>query len=193
LILASKSPRRRVLLEEAGFSFDVLPSDVEEFEDIDAEPSAVVHHNAFLKARAIAPAHPQDLVLGSDTTVCHNQAVLGKPADMDDARSMLLSLSGSMHTVYTGIAMLWIGGGFDEVHVMTRDVTFKTLDDRVVDEYFSLVNPLDKAGSYGIQEGRDLIIEKVQGSVANVMGFPIEFFIERIRELEWLNAFQIAN
>ena len=73
---------------------------------------------------------------------------------------------------------------------MTSEVTFKAFDEKLVDEYFTLVNPLDKAGAYGIQEGRDLIIEKVAGSVANVMGFPIEFFTEHMRELRWLNHFR---
>ena len=193
LILASASPRRRVLFEEAGLKFDVFPADVEEFEDPDAEPSAVVHHNAILKARAIASIYPQDLVIGSDTMVFSKQQVLGKPADLDEARRMLMTLSGSVHTVYSSIAMVWTDGGLEEVHVTKSDVTFKDLDAKVIDEYFALVDPLDKAGAYGIQKGRDLIIKKVDGSVANVMGFPIEFFIKRITELDWLDIFKTSK
>ncbi|MEN8862421.1 MAG: Maf family protein, partial [Lentimonas sp.] len=92
------------------------------------------------------------------------------------------NLSGRSHTVYTAVALQWQAAGFVEAFVERSAVRFKSLDDATIDAYFELVNPLDKAGAYGIQEGRDLIIESVEGSVENVMGLPIQALAETFAE-----------
>ncbi len=183
LILASASPRRSELLERIGLSFRVCPADVEEYNSPDDGPAQMVIHNAGLKADALVSAHPNGLVLGSDTTVALDEIVLNKPVDLDDARAMLKRLSGREHTVYTAIALRWQAGALRDDFVEASQVRFKTLDDATITQYFECVNPLDKAGAYGIQAGREMIIEAVDGSVENVMGLPIQALEARLLQL----------
>lgn len=179
LILASASPRRSFLLGELGLrGFGVEVADVEEHEDPHSCPQQMVRHNARIKAEAVSRRHPLSLVLGADTTVALEGEVLNKPADLEQAREMLHKLSGRTHTVYTGICLISAIDALHEVHHVTSSVTFRTLEDTVIDSYFRLVNPLDKAGAYGIQEGRELIIDRLEGSLENVMGLPIQFLNE---------------
>ncbi len=174
LILASASPRRRELLAGLGVTFDVVVADVTEHEHPEAEPRSMVAHNAALKADWVAARHPDAWVLGADTTVFIDQRVLNKPRDLADARAMLKQLSGRTHTVFTGVALRHRATGAVEDHGVTSLVTFKPFDDTVIDAYFRVVNPLDKAGAYGIQEGRELIIAGWEGSFTNIMGLPME-------------------
>lgn len=183
LILASASPRRSELLERIGLTFRVCPADVDEHNAPDDGPAQMVIHNAGLKADALVDAHPDALVLGSDTTVALDGIVLNKPVDMDEARAMLKQLSGRAHTVYTAIALRWQAGALHDDFVEASQVRFKTLDDATITEYFQCVNPLDKAGAYGIQTGREMIIEAVDGSVENVMGLPIQALAARFLQL----------
>jgi len=183
LILASASPRRSELLDRIGLSFRVSPADVEEHNSPDDGPAQMVISNAGLKADALVGQYPDSLVLGSDTTVALDGIVLNKPVDLDEARSMLKQLSGREHTVYTAIALRWQAGAFRDDFVEASQVRFKTLDDATVTEYFKCVNPLDKAGAYGIQSGREMIIEAVDGSVENVMGLPIQALQARLLQL----------
>jgi septum formation protein len=174
LVLASASPRRQQLLAGMGLAFDVVPAEITEHEAPDADPRAMVAHNAALKADWVAARHPTAFVLGADTTVFIDQTVLNKPRDLADARAMLKRLAGRTHTVFTGLALRRAS---DRLHLdegVTSEVTFKNFDDAVIDAYFGIVNPLDKAGAYGIQEGRELIIAGWQGSFTNIMGLPVE-------------------
>jgi septum formation protein len=174
LILASASPRRRELLASLGFRFEVMPAEVVEHEDPDSEPLEMVRRNAALKAVWVAARRPEALVLGADTTVYIDGKVLNKPADLAEARSMLLRLSGRTHTVFTGLA---VRRGRDSLAAdagVATEVSFKILDQNVIGRYLSLVNPLDKAGAYAIQEGADLIISGWKGSFSNVVGLPLE-------------------
>ena len=174
LILASASPRRKQLLGELGLKFEVVVAQITEHEDPDTDPTHMVTHNAALKADWVAERHPDAWVLGADTTVFIDNKVLNKPADLADARSMLRRLAGRTHVVFTGVAVRHIGRGVRIDEGVTSEVTFKAFDDAVVDAYFRVVNPLDKAGAYGIQEGRELIIEGWRGSFSNIMGLPME-------------------
>ena len=167
LILASASPRRSELLERIGLKFRICPADVEEYNLPDDGPAQMVLHNAGLKADAL-------------TTDC---IVLNKPVDLEHARSMLKQLSGRSHTVYTSIALRWQAGGLSDDFVEASQVYFKTLDDATITAYFQCVDPLDKAGGYGIQTGREMIVEAVEGSVENVMGLPIQALEARLFEL----------
>lgn len=181
--LASASPRRAELLARMGLSFEIRPTHVEEDDSGHQGPELMVLENAKLKASTLARLEPDALVLGSDTTVAFDSHVLSKPTDLDDARRMLRMLSGRKHTVYTAVALYWLSGNVSHSYVESSDVYFKDLDDAAIDQYFELVDPLDKAGSYGIQEGRDLIIESVEGSVENVMGLPIQSLEASLKEL----------
>lgn len=174
LILASASPRRKQLLGELGVPFDVVVADVTEHEDPATDPRKMVTHNAALKADWVASRNPDAWVLGADTTVFIDQRVLNKPIDLADARRMLRQLSGRTHVVYTGVALRHQTRGVQIDDGVTSEVRFKPFDDGVIDAYFRVVNPLDKAGSYGIQEGRELIIAGWKGSFTNIMGLPME-------------------
>ena len=183
LILASASPRRSELLERMGLRFEVHPSHVEEDDSGSEGPSQMVLNNAALKASAMATQYRDSLVLGSDTTVALGESVLSKPADLAEARSMLQRLSGKSHTVYTAISLRWLAGGLSEDFVESSEVRFKAFDDATIQKYFECVDPLDKAGAYGIQSGREMIIEAVVGSVENVMGLPIQALEARFLQL----------
>ncbi len=174
LILASASPRRSQLLREAGYTFSVEVAQVTEHEDPTTHPRVMVTHNAALKADWVAARHPHALVLGADTTVFIDDRVLNKPADLHEARAMLRRLAGRSHTVFTGLAVRCSATGLQIDEGVTSEVEFKSFDDAVIDHYFSLVNPLDKAGAYGIQEGRELIVAGWRGSFSNIMGLPME-------------------
>lgn len=173
-ILASASPRRKELLERLGARFEVVPAAVEEFEDGHGDPEGMVRHNSLLKAGWVADRRPDRFILGSDTTVHIDGQALSKPVDLDDARRMLKTLAGRTHVVYTGFALVCRELGVEEVSGARSEVTFKSLDDATIDAYFEVVNPLDKAGGYGIQEGQELIIESYVGSHSNIMGLPLD-------------------
>lgn len=174
LILASASPRRKELLASLGFRFEVLAADVVEHEDPDSEPREMVRRNATLKALWVAARRPEALVLGADTTVSIDAQVLNKPRNLEEAKAMLLRLSGRTHTVFTGLALRRGRDGLAANVGVASEVTFKILDENVIARYFSIVNPLDKAGGYAIQEGTDLIIKGWKGSFSNVVGLPLE-------------------
>ena len=173
-ILASASPRRKELLTRIDASFEIIPAEVDEDEDRDEDPEAMVRFNAALKAGWVAARHPNRYVLGSDTTVHLDGKVLNKPRDMDEARSMLKRLSGRTHVVYTGVSLQNREAALDETFGVRSEVTFNALDDAAIDRYFGIVDPLDKAGAYGIQEGTEIIIQSYSGSRSNIMGLPID-------------------
>jgi septum formation protein len=157
-----------------GLAFEVVPAEVTEHEAPDADPRAMVAHNAALKAEWVAARHPDALVLGADTTVFIDGTVLNKPRDLAEARAMLRRLAGRTHTVFTGLALRRVRDGLRLDDGVTSEVTFKNFDDAAIDAYFRIVNPLDKAGAYGIQEGRELIIAGWHGSFTNIMGLPVD-------------------
>jgi septum formation protein len=172
VVLASSSPRRRELLEQAGVSFEVVASPAEEIHDAAMKPDLLCELNATLKAAAVAVMRPDATVIGSDTLVFIDDLPLGKPADLEEARGMLRRLSGRTHRVCTGVCVIYPGGGKNVFHD-TTEVTFLKLDDAAIEEYFALVNPLDKAGAYGIQESGERIIAGIRGNFDNVMGLPV--------------------
>ena len=172
VILASGSPRRRELLENAGLAIEVIPSPAEEIHDAAMAPGTLCEANARLKAAAVAGAHPGTWVIGADTLVFLDGIPLGKPADRAAAAAMLAALSGRTHDVRTGVCIVDPGGRARTFHETTR-VTFRALDAAAIRAYHALVNPLDKAGAYGIQEHGERIIEKIDGPYDNVMGLPV--------------------
>jgi septum formation protein len=183
LVLASQSPRRMELLRAAGYDFDILVPQVEESHDPALTPAELTIENAGRKAAAGAAARPDALVSGADTLVYLDGEPLGKPRDLTEARAMLRRLSGRGHHVCTGVYLAWDGGqkgkGF---HVIT-DVTFLPLTEDTITAYHTRVNPLDKAGGYGIQEGAEMILDHYDGSWTNVMGLPMERLTEELQAL----------
>ena len=188
LVLASASPRRQQLLAGMGLAFEIVPAEVTEHEAPDADPRAMVAHNAALKADWVAARHPTAFVLGADTTVFIDQTVLNKPRDLADARAMLKRLAGRTHTVFTGLALRRASDRLQLDVGVTSEVTFKNFDDAAIDAYFGIVNPLDKAGAYGIQEGRELIIAGWRGSFTNIMGLPVEETKQILTRVGLLNS-----
>lgn len=181
IVLASSSPRRLELLEQAGVAFEVVPSPAEEIHDPQIKPDRLCEWNARLKAAAVAEMHPESIVIGADTLVFIDDLPLGKPANLDAAFAMLRRLSGRVHQVCTGVCVIYPGGRQKLFHDIT-EVTFRVLDDAAIAHYFSQVNPLDKAGAYGIQECGDEIISKIRGSYENVMGLPVNLVLDALRD-----------
>lgn len=174
LILASASPRRRELLAQIGIPFEVVIAQVTEHEEASTDPRVMVAHNAALKADWVAERFPAAIVLGADTTVFIDGHALNKPRDPAEARAMLRRLSGRTHTVFTGIAVRRRSDGVKIDEGVASDVTFKALDERTIDQYLALVNTLDKAGGYAIQEHGELIVAGYTGSLSNIVGLPID-------------------
>ena len=174
LILASASPRRRELLTQLGVAFDVVVAEVTEHEEASTDPRVMVAHNAALKADWVAARHPRAVVLGADTTVFIAGTALNKPRDGSEARAMLRRLSGRTHTVFTGLAVRRAEDGLRIDEGVATEVTFKVLDEAVIETYLARVNTLDKAGGYAIQEHGELIVAGQRGSLTNVIGLPIE-------------------
>lgn len=172
IVLASSSPRRRELLEKAGLVFEIAASPAEEVHDASMPPEKLCELNATLKAAAVASLKPSDTVIGADTLVFIDGTPLGKPADLDDARCMLRRLAGRAHRVCTGVCVIF-PGGLRKVFHGTTEVVFLPLDDALIDAYFTLVDPLDKAGGYGIQEHGEMIVASIDGDFDNVMGLPV--------------------
>ena len=181
IVLASASPRRRRLLEQAGVVFEVHVSPAEEIHDASLAPDVLCEWNATLKAVAVAAMRPDATVIGSDTLVFIDGEPLGKPADLDEAHAMLRRLAGRTHQVCTGVCVVFADGRRKVFHEIT-DVTFLPLEDEAIRTYFTLVNPLDKAGAYGIQKHGARIIAGIDGSFDNVMGLPVKRVIAALDE-----------
>ena len=170
LILASQSPRRRELLAVAGFHFSVRVKPVEEVRGASENPVDYVRRLARAKAEA-AWERPNEIVLGADTTVVIDDHVLEKPANADDASTMLRLLSGRDHTVITGICLLHERGAIID-HSSTQ-VRFAPLTESEIADYVATGEPMDKAGAYAIQGLASKFVEKVDGCYFNVIGLPL--------------------
>lgn len=180
-ILASASPRRRDLLHEAGFAFEILPAHTDEV--VVSTPHDTVLGNARTKAHAIARQRPEALVLGVDTEVWFGDRVFGKPADMDDALRMLRELNGRTHEVYSGVCLAWDGGDRERAFVEITRVHFHQRTDDELRAYLARIGPLDKAGAYAAQDDEGTMIARVEGSYANVVGLPMEALTRELAAL----------
>jgi septum formation protein len=174
ILLASASPRRESLLREMGLRFTVVqPAGVTEATGGFA-PEVLVMRNAQAKARAVAGRRREALVIGADTEVVLDGVVFGKPADLPAAEAMLGRLAGRVHDVWTGVCLIHSALDTEITFAERTRVWMRPLTAAQIRDYFSKVNPLDKAGAYGAQEFGELIIERVEGSFSNVMGLPVE-------------------
>ncbi|KAB2858806.1 MAG: septum formation protein Maf [Flavobacteriales bacterium] len=174
IVLASKSPRRQQLLKDLGLNFSVVLKEVEEVYPSNLKKQEVALYLSKLKADAFLPDLKENqLVITSDTIVCLDDKIIGKPKDRDDAFNMLSDLSGKMHEVVTAVTLT--SAEKQVSFYVTTQVYFKTLSNFEIDYYINHYKPFDKAGSYGIQEWIGYIgIEKIVGSYFNVMGLPVK-------------------
>jgi len=174
LVLASASPRRRELLTRLGLTFEITPADLVETQAPGEAPEAYVTRLAREKAGAIAArlGTREAAVLGADTTVVLDGAVLNKPADLAESERMLRALSGREHVVHTGVAVLLVPEPRAETVCVSTRVRFRALSDATIRGYVATREGLDKAGAYGIQDLGAALVERVEGSYTNVVGLP---------------------
>ena len=182
LILASKSPRRRYLLEQAGFCFSVIPSDFDEKSVSLSLPETYVKVLAEKKAYNVSKSYPESWVIGADTIVLIGDTVLGKPGSKAEARSMLKYLGGQVHQVLTGYCICCEAKNKSFSETIKTEVLFKNLADEEIEWYINTKEPFDKAGAYAIQGLGTFLVKSINGSYTNVVGLPvcevIEFLIK---------------
>jgi septum formation protein len=174
LILASASPRRATLLREAGYAFTVHVPNVTEWMPGHLEAAALCRENARLKADCIASMHEDALVLGCDTIVCVDEDVLGKPKDRAQAHGFLMRLQGRKHEVMSGVALICRQRDIEVLFQVSTQVVFLPLSAQQADAYLDRVDVMDKAGAYAAQTCGDMIIDRIDGSLSNVVGLPME-------------------
>jgi septum formation protein len=185
-VLASGSPRRRQLLEEAGYEFEVIVPPVGEISHDWFTIRELTVCNATQKALCVAQTLPSAVVLGADTLVSLDDEVLGKPADLKEAAQILRRLSGRSHTVWTAVCLCHSASGKSQSFCVGSKVEFRDLTDRAIQDYLEKIDPLDKAGAYAAQGHGQQIIKRIEGSYSNVVGLPME------RTLPALAAFGIT-
>jgi septum formation protein len=176
LILASESPRRRELLRGMGVRFEVVTARVRELDGATSphlSPADLARENARRKAKAVAALRPGRWILGADTVVALEKRIMGKPDSIDQAQDFLTTLSGQTHEVITACALIDPDGEAEIFHEISR-VTLRDLSHQTIGRYLGEVNVLDKAGGYALQERGEWIVERVEGSRANVIGLPTE-------------------
>ena len=184
LILASSSPRRRYLLRLIRLPHRVVDPDVREEDHADDDPVEHVLRLSELKARSVVGRYDRGYVLGADTVVVLEGKILGKPVDEDEAREMLTALAGRTHDVYTGLSLIDAATGRRTQGHERTQVRIRELERWEIDAYIATGEPMDKAGSYGIQGYGAGIVEKVTGCYFNVVGLPIVRLLRLIRELD---------
>ena len=187
IVLASQSPRRAELIARLGLDFDIVPADIDESYRPGEMPPEHAERLSREKAEAVARSHPHALVIGSDTIVVIDGAVLGKPRDREKAVEMLMRLSGRDHEVCTGIAVAMDGrveSGLERVRVR-----FRALDRHACEEYVATGEPMDKAGAYGIQGYGSAIVECIDGDYFAVMGLPVVRMLTLIERFGWRYGF----
>jgi septum formation protein len=172
LVLASSSPRRAELLERIGLVFDTTPVDIDETRRPDESPGVYVERLAREKTQALSLT--ESVVVGADTAVVHKGHVLGKPGHPEEARSMLRSLQGATHEVFTGVAVAHAGEIASLVDVTEVRMTPMTADE--IADYVDTGEPMDKAGSYALQGRGGLYVESIAGSPFTVIGLPLHLF-----------------
>jgi septum formation protein len=184
IILASNSPRRRELLAQIGLVFTVSPADVDENVMPGEAPEPYAVRLALDKARFAAMRAGKGIIIAADTIVLAGGAILGKPADAEDARRMLKALSGRQHEVVTGLAVMDAATQRSFVRTSVTKVWFRDLSEREINAYVATGEPLDKAGAYGIQERGALMVERIEGCYSNVVGLPLSLLGEMLREFD---------
>lgn len=185
-ILASASPRRKLLLEKAHFAFDIITSGVDE-SAFDTEGISSTEHTmqlAFAKAKDVAKQHPNKIVLGADTLVDFDGLIIGKPDDADHAEQITRMLFSAPHKVITGVAIVRIDPLVEIIEADTTIVYPKQLTEEQIAEHIRKEDWKGKAGAYGIQESGDEFVERIEGSFTNVIGLPMELTEKLLARLD---------
>lgn len=181
IILASESPRRRQLLEQIGFNFEAVPSQVDEDEIIDKDPLINIQLLALRKAQEIANKGYRGIIIGADTQILIENEIIGKPKDREDARRILLKLSGKSHKVVTGVAIIDTEVVSSETWVEITIVKFRELTIDEIEEYLDTGEFIGKAGAYGIQGRAAVFVESIEGCYFNVVGLPLAKLYVKLR------------
>ncbi len=188
IVLASASPRRKELLEQVGFEFDIITSDCEEI-TTKTKPSEVVEELSYLKATDVADKLDKNserlLIIGSDTVVALDDMIMGKPKDAEDAFKMLKALQGREHSVITGVTMIFTEPGKEEKKIVFSKETkvwFYSMNDDEIRAYIDTKEPMDKAGAYAIQGLCAAYIERIEGDYNTVVGLPVAEICKVLRE-----------
>ncbi len=181
IILASASPRRKELMTTAGLEFEVCVKEVDESVPEGTDPVKAAKMTATKKALAVAESKENCVVIGADTIVVANKKILGKPKDKEDAISMLSMLSGVEHEVVTGVCI--VNNGSAESFAQVSKVKFYELTKEEIERYVETGEPMDKAGSYGIQGRGCTLVERIEGDYFNIVGLPVAEVVRKIRSL----------
>ena len=185
IILASKSKRRKDLLNKLNLNFEIVDSCFDESSVLvdHTNPEEYCLHLACKKAQIVSQKFPFDLIIGADTIVYHNKIILGKPKDKNDARHQLESLSDNEHIVFTGVNILNKKSKINESFVDSTIVKFNQLNKKDILFYIDNYKPFDKAGSYGIQNWSSIFVDKIDGCYYNVVGFPLPKFYKLLNNI----------
>jgi septum formation protein len=195
IILASKSPRRKRLLEQAGIKFSIIHSRVDEEKIHARTPKLCAMALAEAKAGAVAQKHPDAWVIGADSIVVIENMILNKPVSREHAAEMLKSLSGKTHQVITGYSIMHNKKNLKKTEACSTEVSFKELSSSEINWYLKTPEPWDKAGAYAIQGIAAFMIKSINGSYTNVVGLPVCEVVEYLtrqgvidRDTEKINA-----
>lgn len=180
IVLASASPRRQDFLKSLRLHFTIQPASIDETPLPGERPEEFVMRLAHEKARSVAKAHPKSCAIGADTIVCMGNTLFGKPGTPEEALLMLQRLRGKTHKVMTGIALIHQVESVTKTFLETTSVTFAHFSDELLKAYIANGDPMDKAGSYGIQSGGAFLVETLQGSYSNVVGLPLTRLVQEL-------------
>lgn len=189
IILASASPRRKEILENASVKFKVMISSIEELTLDGESPCQMVMRLAFEKGMDIASIQKSDLIISADTIVVIDNTVLGKPKNEIEARKMITSLSGRTHQVITGISLINLDNNKKIIDYVISNVKFKNLSEEDINDYIRTKESLDKAGAYGIQGYGALLVDEIQGDYFNIVGLPISRLSDLLKKHFNINLF----
>lgn len=189
IILASKSPRRREILENTKVRFSIKESQIDEIIKANESPKETVMRLAYEKALDVANNNKESLVIGADTIVVIDDQILGKPKNEDEAYNMIKLLSGKTHYVITGFALINLSLNKKVIDCEVSQVTFKELSDECIKDYINTKESLDKAGAYGIQGYGGLLVKNIQGDYFNIVGLPISKISDCLKDNFKINLF----
>jgi len=185
IILASKSERRKQLLNLLNLNFITISADIDESKYVNdnIKPEELCKKLAYLKAKKISIDNPDSIVIGGDTIVVINNEILGKPTDKNNAFEMLTKLKGNKHSVITGISIQCKNEKISHTFYEKTIVTFNDYTNNDISYYINNFHPFDKAGSYGIQDWSSIFVKNINGCFYNVVGLPISTFYENFKKL----------
>lgn len=181
LVLASSSPSRKMLLEQAGVSFEVVVSGVDETVPASLSPAQTVELLAERKGKTVLPLRPDKPIIAADSVVSIDGLILGKPIDDQEAKATLRRLSGRTHQIFTGVCLL--ANGREEVFHQSTKVTFYPLTEEEIADYVALGESQGRAGAYGIEGIGVVLVQSIEGDYSNIVGLPVAETLRRLRKL----------